>query len=162
MSNLGYIEVIFNEEDIQVFRNIVKELCDESNLYYSDVVHHIKGDVSLKLHLTLFYGLIDEKLDRRKIDEYIKEIKIQKLKLGKIFLKPGYLNLYQILMVEVLDEDGELSAISKRFKDFEHDISVKEFKPHLTLAYVNPEFNLTKQPDFPKEIEIKEIKYSKD
>jgi len=42
-----------------IFKDITKKLCTPEDLYYSDIASGISGDVSSKLHYTLFYGLAD-------------------------------------------------------------------------------------------------------
>lgn len=160
MIEYGYVSVLFSKRDVRCFRRVVKQICKQDNFYYSDVVDYIKGDVSLDLHLTLFYGLVDQKIDKFKLNEHIKKIDLKSIKLGNIFLKSGYKNLYQILCIEVLDDNGGLKCLSDSFEVFDHEKSVQlEFKPHLTIAYVRPNFNLEYSPVLPKELKVSKIVY---
>lgn len=71
------------------------------------------------------------------------------------------MDLYKILCVEVLDTENKLKEISNTFKIFAHEESVQlEFNPHLTLAYVQPDFELSTNYSIPDFIKIKEVKYS--
>lgn len=163
MTDLEYIKIEFDESDILIFSNLIKEICNSNNYYYSDVKKSIQGDVTAKLHLTLFYGLLDSKIDRIKLIEYLKSIKINKLELGDIFLKSGYQNIYQIMGIKIKDRNDKLRLLSESFKQFHYDEKVQlKFMPHLTLAYVKPEYKLKTLPKYPKTIQIKNIKYSKD
>ena len=160
MTDFGYIAAEFEDKEIVVLQKLVKKICKQDDFYYSNVVDYIKGDVTKNLHLTIFYGLIDNKIDKVKLNRYIRGIKLKTFKLGKCILVPGYKDLYQSLRIEVLDKDKNLQMISDSFKKFNYEKSVQlEFRPHLTLAYVKPDFKLGSSYVFPKEINIKEIKY---
>ena len=162
MSNFEHIEIVFKKKDVLIFQRLTKSLCKKNDLYFSDIIKSIKGDVSSKLHLTIFYGLVHEKLDKVRLDKHIKQIKIPTLKLGNLFLMSGYKNLYQVLSVEVLDENNKLKEIAKSFKKFPFEESVQlGFKPHLTLAYLKPNFKPGEVPSLPKEISVKKIQYSR-
>jgi 2'-5' RNA ligase len=160
MKDYGYISILFQENDVKIFKNIIANVCSQEDFYYSEIRESISGDVTAKLHLTIFYGLIAEKIDKTKMKRHLESIKLESLKLGKIFLKSGYQNLYQILEVEVLDENNVLKEIYESFKVFSYEESVQlEFKPHLTLAYVKSDYQLSKIPEYLNTIKIKEIKY---
>jgi len=59
MKDYSYIKILFYNKDIKIFKDLTKQLCDSKDLYYSDITSAISGDVSSKLHYTLFYGLAD-------------------------------------------------------------------------------------------------------
>jgi hypothetical protein len=59
MKDYSYIKVSFYHKDIKIFKDITKQLCMPGDLYYSEIASGISGDVSSKLHYTLFYGLSD-------------------------------------------------------------------------------------------------------
>jgi hypothetical protein len=161
MINYGYISISFTDNDVKSISILVDDICNKDKLYYSPVINYIQGKVSGKLHLTIFYGLINNKVDKYSLNEYIKNIKLKHLMLGRIYLKWGYNNLYKILCIEVLDDNGELKLIYDGFKDFDYERSVQhEFDPHLTLAYVKPDFGLKySHMPFQKMLKVKEICY---
>lgn len=158
----GYVATTFAGEDIESFQDLAKRIAQREDLYYSNTVDYIQGDVSSKLHLTLFYGLLDEKIDRDEMNTYLASIDVpQALTLGGLTVKDEYKGYCQILWVDVLDKDGKLREISESFRRFPYEESVQlGFVPHLTLAYVRNGYQLPGEiPDYPKEIKTERIKY---
>ena len=117
--------------------------------------------MSSDLHLTIFYCLVDEEIDKDKLRTHIESLHLDTLKLGELFLRQTPDNKYQILWVAVSDDGGQLQNIAESFKNFVHEDSVQlGFIPHLTLAYVNPEYTLpSPPPKYPHEIKVEEVKY---
>lgn len=157
----GYIAATFSDKDKERFQRLTVELCKEGDLYRSESVDYVNGDVSSNLHLTIFYGLVDEKVDKDKLKAHIENLHLDKLKLGDLFLRQTPEGNYQILWVVVADEDNKLKDAVESFKDFEHEDSVQlEFMPHLTLAYVGPEYALPESfPEYPREMQVEGIRY---
>ncbi len=157
----GYVAATFLRKDIKPFQKLTEELCKEGDFYHSDTGDYIKGNVLSDLHLMIFYGLIYGKIDREELQIHIDRIDLKKLKLGGLCLRQIPNSPYQILWVIVKDNEGQLQTISESFRKFDYDESVQlEFMPHLTLAYVKPEYrlgNLT--PEYLNEIKVEEIKY---
>jgi len=157
----GYIAATFSGKDIEPFQKLTRKICVEEDLYRTKAVNYINGDVSSNLHLTIFYGLIDERIDKEKLQAHIDQLQLDNLRLGGLYLRqiPG--NQYQILWVMVVDDKDNLKEITESFKAFEHDESVQlEFMPHMTLAYVRPEYRLGDLiPNYPKEIKVEKIQY---
>lgn len=156
----GYIAATFSEEDTKPFQKLIKVICGESDFCYSDTIGYIKGDVSSRLHLTLFYGLIGDNIDKNRLNDHLRKIKLPTLRLGELALKQESNNFCQILCIQVIDQDQDLATISESFKKFEYEKSVQlEFTPHLTLAYVNPEHKLRGSFNFPQRIRVQKIEY---
>jgi len=145
MDNLGYIEVKIDEVSKIFFDKLVKKICQDTDYYKSDVIDYIDGNVTHKLHLTLFYGCSPKGIKLKLLKAYVKNLSIKRLVVGDIFLLDGYENRYKILGVKIIDEGG-LKKISEEVASFGYDESVihKQFIPHLTLAYVKPDFVLPK------------------
>ncbi len=162
MENLGHIEAVIKAEDAAKFTKLVSEVCKEEDFYRSEIIPRINGDVTSKLHLTFLYGIVDEKIDRAEVDAKLSALDIKTLKLGKLFLKNGYKGEYQTLMVEVIDDEGKLATTAKSFNTFDQNpFNRYEFRPNITLAYVQSTFKLEGEFDYPKEVAIEQIKYSK-
>ncbi len=162
MKEYSYIKASFYHKDIKIFKDITKKLCTPEDLYYSDITSSVCGDVSSKLHYTLFYGLSDS-VNKLEIWKYVKNIQLSELKLGKLFLMPGRQNQYQVLCIEVLDPDNSLKQLSNSFKQFIYveKVQYPNFTPHITLAYVNLDYTLKTIPELPTSLKIKEIKFIK-
>ncbi len=162
MKEYSYIKVSFYNKDIKIFKDITKSLCNSDDLYYSDITSNIYGDVSSKLHFTLFYGISSD-TNRQEIGKYIKSIQLSELQLGKLFLIPGWQKQYQVLCIEVLNPDNKLKQIHDSFKRFVYveKVQYPNFTPHITLAFVNLDYTLKSTPEFPKSLKIKEIKFIK-
>jgi 2'-5' RNA ligase len=159
----AYVELIFYENAKGYFKKVVKDVVTKDQLYYSDVVSRISGDVTDKIHFTLFYGLAESVLDNTKLKEFIKDTQIEELKLKQLVLFEGYQNLYKVLCVEVDDEDRMLKGVSQKMLDFEHDeeLGKREFKPHITIAYVQPDYELPTDYSIKEDtVSIKKIRLS--
>lgn len=156
MYDYGYIAALFLCKDTFFFQKLVKKILLPTDFY------SLKGDVTHKLHLTMFYGILENNLDKNQMDKYIKSIKLKTVKLGGLKLMQGYQD-FQVLHVEVLDEAGDLEQIHKSLKLFPFDPSTQplRFIPHIALAYVKPTFKLRDDINIriPKELKIKKIKY---
>ncbi len=143
----AYAELIFFKNATKQFKKIVKGVVSKEQFYYSDQISRIRGDVTDKIHFTLFYGLDESVMNNKELDKLLKKIKIKKLDLNKLVLFEGYQGMYKVLGVEVDDKDNVLHNLSKKMLDFEHDeeLGKREFKAHITLAYVQPDYVLPKQ-----------------
>lgn len=106
-------------------------------------------------------GSLMKNIDKDKLNDYINDIQLPTLKLGKLVLRREYNKFCQILWVQVLDQHHVLERISEGFKQFEYEKSVQlGFVPHLTLAYVKPEYKFSATThEYPHEIEVEKIKY---
>lgn len=159
----AYVEVIFYKNASRLFKKIVKDVVSKDQFYYSEVVSRIRGDVTDKIHFTLFYGLDETVLKNKELRELIKNIEIKELKLKKLVLFDGYQDLYKVLCVEIDDEDKSLLSLSKKMLNFEHDkeLGKRDFKPHITLAYVQPDYVLPEGYQIKKNtISVKKIQLS--
>jgi len=157
----GYVAATFSGKDIEPFQKLTGEICAKKDLYHSETVNYTNGDVSSNLHFNIFYGLIDEQIDKEKLQAHIDQLQLDKLRLGELFLRQTPDNKYQILWVMVADDEDKLKEITESFKAFKHDESVQlEFMPHLTLAYVRPKYRLGDLTlNYPKEIKVEKIQY---
>jgi 2'-5' RNA ligase len=162
MEGLSYVEITFNDQEVQSFKELVNSVCKPEDFYYSDTISRIHGDVTEKLHFTLYYGLIDQQINEKEIKNHLSTLDIKSIRLGKPFLKVGFKGLYKVLMIEVLDEDKKLEEAHNSLKQFAHMETSQIFLPHITLAYVQPEYEIGDVSGYPTELTVKRIRYSED
>jgi 2'-5' RNA ligase len=162
MEGLSYVEITFNDEEVKSFKELVNTVCKPEDFYRSDTIARINGDVTDKLHLTIFYGLIDQQINENEIKKHIATFDIKSIKLAKPFLKTGFKSLYKVLMIEVLDEENILLDSHNSLKQFAHMETQQVFLPHITLAYVQPEYEIGDVTGYPTELTVKRIRYSED
>lgn len=155
-----YVEVTFSEKAKEHFSNLVDKTVPQEQLYKSPVVEFIDGKVTDKLHLTLFYGLDANSSDNQELKDLLSSFEVKELKLGNPFFFSGFQNLYKVFCIEVLDQDLKLKTLSDQIKQFapvENQRYV--FKPHITLAYVENEFNLPEEPlEFEKVLKVEGVR----
>lgn len=161
--HFAWVELIFFDKILPSFQQIVKDIVPLEQLYYSDKVPRISGDVTNKIHFTLFYGLDENAHTNPELNKLIFSEKISELEVNKLVLFEGYQGLYKVLCIEVKDEDKKLFKFSKKIASFSNDetFATREFKPHITLAYVQREYIIPK--DYVSKLEnipVKEIKIS--
>ncbi len=165
MSDKAFVELKFSREIIEMFDNFLKKIIPEDMLYYSPVVEHIRGNMSKTLHCTIFFGLNEDAVKNTELKDILNNNKIDKIQLGELSYINGYENLYKVLVANVLDQDKELITLHNKIEDFalkeSSDFKTREFKPHLTLAYVKNEYELPKDVSLPLYvIEVMETKIS--
>lgn len=165
MSDKAFVELKFSEAVISIFDNFIKETIPENMLYYSPVAEHIRGNMSKTLHCTVLFGLTEDSRKNESLKNLIDRNKVEKIYLGKLSYIAGYENLYKVLVIEILDNDGKLNKLHKALESFalkeDPDFKVREFKPHLTLAYVQNEFELPSNlPELAEFIEVEKLEVS--
>ncbi len=165
MSDKSFVELKFNQETIDLFDKFLKNIIPEEMLCSSPIAEHIRGNMSKTLHCTIFFGLSENDNDNKELKEILKQNAINQIELGELSYINGYENLYKVLVVEVLGKDGKLNELYNSIEDFalkeDSDFKVREFKPHLTLAYVQSGYELPKDlPNLPKQIGVSESKIS--
>ena len=141
---IGYVAIQFtpetNQEIIAWSQSIKKE----------DLVTAIidggteGGNVTDKLHLTLFYGFNDELLNKVELSKFINKIKLREIKIRGLGFFPVGNHNCDVLHLQIKDDNGELRKIHEELKAFPHFSEDQKFEytPHVTIAYVKKNFNL--------------------
>lgn len=165
MRDKAFVELKFNSDTVKIFDNLLKEISPENMLYYSPVAEHIRGNMSKTLHCTIFFGLNEKSVSNIELRKMLNENHIEKIELGDLSYINGYENLYKILVINIQDRDGKLNSLHNKIEDFalieDPDFRVREFKPHLTLAYVQNGFILPNNlPKLPETIDVNETRVS--
>ena len=160
---LAFIELTFHDEQKKEFSEILKKIVPVDQFYKSPVIGYIDGDVTDSLHCTLFFGLDPQAVYDSELKKIFKDYKFDLLNLGKLQLFEGFQGLYKILTIEVLDRDNSLLEFSDRVSKMRINkhLGHKDFKPHITLAYVNSDYELPDEiPEFSHEIKTKDLQIS--
>lgn len=167
-NGLGYFQIVFQDNDKQLISKLTKRMFTKKDLFKSVVVDYIDGDVTYDLHMTLFYGIKNEKLNLDDVARYLEQVKVNAVELGGIRFFIGYQNQYKVAYLEVVDREAKLSNLASSFKKFPFDDSVQYeiYKPHITLAYLKNNFNVDKfcrnklsKIPLPKNLVVKGIEY---
>lgn len=156
-----FVQAVFSEETRNTFKQILEQIAKPEDLYHSPDPKgaHIQGDMTDKLHMTIYYGLPREAKFNDDLRVAIKENYVDDLKLGEFYFIPGFQDLYKVLCIRVKDEDGKLKDFCEAVSYFAwEDRYTERFDPHLTLAYVTNEYELPANlPNIPEEIEVDNI-----
>lgn len=159
----AFVEVTFGDEVKRQMDEIINQLVEEDNYYYSPVMEHIRGNMSRTLHCTVYHGLSPRAKSDEDLKLIVESVEVPELKLGKLKFVDGFENLYKILMIDV-DDSGVLRNLNQSV--FEHalkfnpDLSPREFSPHVTLAYINNEFELPTENIFPETLKTDSVRIS--
>ncbi len=165
MNDKAFVEIQFGQDSKDLLDNFIKSIIPDEMLYYSPVVEHIRGNMSKTLHCTVFFGLNPTAIDNNDLKIILEKTTLNSLDLGELFYFDGYENLYKILTVKILDTEGELGKLYNKIKEFmlkqNPSFKIRDFQPHLTLAYVKNEFELPEElPELPESISIGKIRVS--
>lgn len=144
MRTYPYAAIKFKKDEISYWLDFVNKRIGKEYFYKSKVIKSINGDVTNKLHLTLLYGFNDPS-EYVQIRKYLNSIKINSVSINKPALFNGFNELYKILVLEVDDSGNKLIHtrvdLMGRFS-YEPSVQHYKFKPHVTLAYVDTNFEL--------------------
>ncbi len=148
---LSYISLNLSQKSKKELESLVNRYISPDDYCY---LARKGGNVTSKAHLTLFFGLIYERLDLKEINEILNKIKseIKYLQVSKI--QTWSFDKCNLLLAKI-DKDEKLAKWNKVFLDFPHDKSkVKGFKPHISLAYMNKGIEI--EFDYKLELEVEE------
>lgn len=151
-SNKSFVEITFKDQDKEFLSKKINSIVPQDKFYYSDVAEHIRGNICHALHCTIFFGINSQTDNLSELDEFIESQDLGAIQIGGLFFINGYQDLYKVLCLEVKDEDNKLKnihdAIGKQIKRPDP----REFKPHLTLAYLTNDVIISQKdlvfPDF--------------
>lgn len=144
-TSVAYIKQDLHEHAKELLKSNLLKIVNQSDFYKSPVMEHINGDVTSRAHITLYFGLNPNVVNNQKLIDLINNSSINELELGDYALMNGYQDLYKILIVEVMDNDSKLSNLVNQIQEFDNNEKKYVFKPHITLAYVNYDYELPKQ-----------------
>ncbi len=159
---IGYVDVVFSEEIKQEISRWVKSLKKE-DFYTTMIDGQVEGgDVSEKLHLTLFYGFDESLVEKDKIIEHINSIKLESVEVDKVGFFPLDKYNCKILFLKIKDNNNLLKKIHNDLGLFPNVLKYQEseYVPHITIAYVKKDFNMDAiSYNGPKILDVKSILY---
>lgn len=157
---IGYVILSFLDKDKQEIKNYFNKCIDKKDYFFAKVSGKNKGGLVLgKMHVTLFYGLDDKIFDKKTLDK----IKIDDIKLGKLEL--FYIKEFKCnaLVLKIDDKNKKLEKIHSNLSELDiMDEKINKFKfaPHITIAYVKKDFNITDKDYFlNKKLKVRGIEY---
>lgn len=141
---IGYIAIQFTAETNQEVAELARNLTSEDLVTATIDGKTEGGNVTDKLHFTLFYGLNDEMLDKDELSGFLDKIKLKEIEINGFGLFPIKEYDCNALYLKVKDVDNELKKIHEKFEKFPHFSEYQKFEytPHITIAYVKKDFNL--------------------
>ncbi len=158
--NTGYIAVEFDDTQKQ------KIIRWSSQIPERDIARAViegkdeGGNVTGKLHLTLFYGLDEDSLNQDELNDFIARLDISSVDVIDVGIFPVEEFDCNALYLEVSDESGELKSAHERLEAFPYfpKYQKPDFRPHITLAYVGKDFDTNSlTDDFPRNLLVKAI-----
>lgn len=159
----AFVELTFSQETKSIFDTFTKSIVPEDMFYSSPVTPHIKGNMTKVLHTTIFFGLRPSLVQNSYLKEILHKAEIKQIKLGSLAFIDGYQGLYKVLVIEIDDSDQKLVLLNKNISEFALGINrgpaKREFRPHLTLAYVKNEYAIPNElPKLPESVEIDDVR----
>ena len=157
---IGYVALEFGEDFKQEIMKWSSQI-GESDLVTAIIDGKAEGgNVTDKLHLTLFYGLDENTLDQDKLSKFITTLPKLMIRVTGIGTFPQDVFACKAIYLEVSDDSGELQTIHEWLKKFPHFSKYQkyDYKPHITIAYVTTGFDINLLTnDFPKNLSVKAI-----
>lgn len=143
MNNLGYIAIDFTDAGKQVLFDIVSQRIPEKDYYQSfdPGYTYINGNVCLKGHLTICYGIKNLDLEKR-----FRAAKLiinwrQDIKIKDIQINLGYKGEYYIV-VAIPEIDQNIFLFESWIRQSNEIVSdALPFDPHLALCYIKKQDN---------------------
>lgn len=119
---------------VMAFTGFFDEFISIQNVISDKDLH--EGGKEKEPHVTLLYGLHSDEINKEEIFKGIKEIDLKFLKLQ------GNLNIFEgenfdVLYFEI-ELDEKLREAHDFLKKFPHTNKFKDYKPHMTVAYLKP------------------------
>ncbi|MBP6945572.1 2'-5' RNA ligase family protein [Patescibacteria group bacterium] len=137
----GYVALTFAEDVKQRIIQWSKQF-DES--FFSAVVDGKTegGNVTNKLHLTLFYGFNEEQFDKAELLGFLTGLKLDPLSIEGVGTFPVPQYNAKVLFLRVKD-DGKLKEAHEKLKTypFFEEYQKYGFTPHITIGFVRDTFD---------------------
>ena len=160
--NISYITAEFLEEEKEEIARWSKIAIKNSGLYKVLENGKVGGYATDDLHLTLFYGLDEDRINVADIEKWISAVELENLEIEGVesFALPT--QEYKIIYLAIRDENGKIKKLNKELEKFPHFSRYlkSKFIPHITIASVKKEFDKdTVIYSGPKVLNVRKIVY---
>lgn len=144
MSNdLGYIAIDLSDDNRQMLSDIVSQKIQEEDYFKSQDsgYTYINGNVCLKAHLTICYGIKNLDLDKKFKVAKLKINWQKNIKIKDVQINLGYLEKYYII-VAVPEIDQNIFSFDSWIRQNNEIVSDSlPFDPHISLCYIKNQNN---------------------
>lgn len=159
---IGYIDAIFDEKtkkEIESWSMIVR---DEDLYTISNENKKDGGNITDKLHLTLFYGFDENLLNMDEVLKFIDNIKLDIVKINGLGTFPVTGHNCKILFLKVDDDEDIIKNIHEELKKFPYFSEYQKLKfiPHIAIAFIRNDLNTNALVySNPSTLSVKKISY---
>ncbi|OGY78930.1 MAG: hypothetical protein A3B74_03495 [Candidatus Kerfeldbacteria bacterium RIFCSPHIGHO2_02_FULL_42_14] len=141
--NVSYITAEFFEKEKEKITRWSKSVIKDSDLCKILGNGKVGGYATDDLHLTLFYGFDEYRINIVDIQKWISTTTLKKIEIEKVGAFALPVQEYKIIYLAIRDKNGKIKKLHKELKNFPHFPKYRrsKFIPHITIAFVNKEFN---------------------
>jgi len=133
---LGSVQIFLTSKDQDRLHRIITDTIPPHLFYYSPKVRRIQGDVTLKSHLTVCFGVKNSDLDRKFREEHFYFGTLNPAKILEVNHWPSSRHIYSVVHL-VPRVDNRIYDFDKWLREV-NDLSSQAppFIPHITLCYL--------------------------
>lgn len=142
-NDLGYIAIDLSNASRQMFSDIVSEKISGKDYFQSfdPGYTYINGNVSLKAHLTICYGIKNLDLEKRLKMAKLKLNFSRNIKIKNVQINLGYKGEYYII-VAIPEVDKNIFSFDSWIRQNNEIVTdAPPFDPHLALCYIKNKGN---------------------
>lgn len=148
-NNLGYVALDLSESSKQMLSDIVSQKIPEKDYFQSfdPGYTYINGNVSLKAHLTICYGIKNQDLEERFKVAKLKLSWQQSIKIKDMQINLGYERKYYVI-IAIPEIDQEIFSFDSWIRQ-KNEVTpeTSPFDPHIALCYIK-----NKDKNYPVEL----------
>ncbi len=152
----GYLSFSLNKKSNDDVAKFVNSL-NESIFAHKNINGKIIGGKEKDLHMTLFFGINDEKLNSGKMNTFLESVKLKSLNVKDLDLFKIKGMKEKVLVIK-LEKNEELEKLRNSVFNFDYfeDGFTNSYTPHITLGYVKSGINISNMS-----INIKSVDFEK-
>lgn len=162
-SKIGYVSADLVPETIQSLTEWSNKYIPQKSLFTMEMGGKVEGgNVMDDAHLTLFFGIDEQNLDHKKLQDYLSSLDVKTLKIECVNTFETPQQGCKIIYLKVSNQKNKLSSIHNDILKFPHfkELQNLNFVPHITIAFVKEEFDERSIPlDNISELNVRGIFY---